>query len=108
MAGNVFVAKLNADGSLNYSTYLGGSVTQAPSGIRADAAGNAYVAGSTSSTDFPISIGAFRRLPGPGFVSKINPTGTALVYSTYVDAAPVAMALNANGSVYITGIHKAC
>src|SRR5437016_5284533 len=52
--GNVFVAKLNADGSLNYSTYLGGSVTQAPSGIRADAAGNAYVAGSTSSTDFPV------------------------------------------------------
>jgi hypothetical protein len=90
-----FVAKLNPNGSLSYATYFGGSGTDLPLGIQVDGGGNAYVAGATFSSDFPTTSGIYRGGPGPGFVSKINPTGTALVYSTYFEAAPTAMALNA-------------
>jgi hypothetical protein len=98
-----FVAKLNPNGSLSYATYFGGSGTDLPLGIQVDGGGNAYVAGATFSSDFPTTSGIYRGGPSPGFVSKINPTGTALVYSTYFEAAPTAMALNAAGSVYLTG-----
>ena len=57
-------------------------------GIAVDAAGNAYVTGYTDSTDFPTTAGAFQTTYGGGdydaFVTKLNPTGTALVYSTYL------------------------
>ncbi|PYX55174.1 MAG: hypothetical protein DMG76_18980, partial [Acidobacteria bacterium] len=83
-----FVAKLNASGSaLIYSTYLGGSGRDVPSGIAIDGSGNAYVAGVTSSTNFPTTSGAFQPTypggPNDFFVSKVNATGSALVYSTY-------------------------
>jgi uncharacterized protein (TIGR03437 family) len=120
VTGDAFVTKLNTDGSqLMYSTYLGGSADDAPSAIAVDAAGNAYVGGFTISRDFPTTANAlqtsykgaeaqndFYHL-GDGFITKLNPTGTAFVYSTYLggrgDDAVSALAVDASGSVYATG-----
>src|SRR2546426_4537719 len=81
---DAFVSKLNAAGSaLLYSTYLGGSGEDYGYGIAVDAAGSAYVTGQTTSTDFPTTIGAFQTTKGGSsynaFVTKLNPTGSALV-----------------------------
>src|SRR5262249_62204033 len=80
--------KLNPTGSaLVYSTYLGGVDVDDALGIAVDAAGNAYVTGGTTSHDFPTTPGAFSRTSGGGndaFVTKLNATGSALVYSTYL------------------------
>jgi len=88
---NAFVTKLNADGTaLVYSTYLGGTYGDNTSSIAVDSSGSAYVAGSAYSTDFPTTPGAFQRTKmgianSPNsFVTKLNSTGTALVYSTYL------------------------
>jgi hypothetical protein len=83
---DTFVSKLNAAGSaLLYSTYLGGSGYDNGSGIAVDASGNAYVTGGTSSSDFPTTPGAFQATyggNGDAFVSKLNASGSALLYST--------------------------
>jgi hypothetical protein len=108
-----FVAKLNPTGTaLVYSTYLGGSYGESANAIAVDAAGNAYVAGQTASTDFPVTPGAFQTTNhaagGPtSFIAKLNPTGTALVYSTYLggnvfDSAN-AIAVDAAGNAYVAG-----
>src|SRR5438876_4862150 len=72
------------DPVLAYSTYLGGTGGDQGSGIAVDVAGNAYVTGSTGSIDFPTTAGAFGGGGVDAFVTKLNPTGTALVYSTYL------------------------
>ncbi|HKC26254.1 MAG TPA: SBBP repeat-containing protein, partial [Thermoanaerobaculia bacterium] len=89
--GDAFVAKLSPSGALVYSTYLGGSNGDGAAAIAVDAAGNAYVAGSTTSADFPVTAGAFqtaKKSPSTNiadaFVTKLNPQGSALVYSTYL------------------------
>src|SRR5205814_9247046 len=87
-AGDAFVTKLNPTGSaLVYSTYLGGSSSDAGYGIAVDAAGNAYVTGGTGSTDFPTTAGAFKTTTpgGGGFATEKNEsaTGWGIVYSTY-------------------------
>ncbi len=85
---DAFVTKLNPAGSaLSYSTFLGGSDSDQGNAIAVDRAGNAYVTGKTASSDFPTSAGAYQTsLAGSydAFVSKLNSTGTALVYSTYL------------------------
>ena len=87
------MTKINAAGTaLVYSTYLGGSGTDVGSGIAVDAAGAAYVTGTTSSTDFtagctaPCTVldGTYGGGSQDAFVTKINAAGTALVYSTYL------------------------
>ena len=91
-----FVSKLAPSGSLIYSTYLGGGLGTQGFAIAVDASGNAYVTGSTTSQDFPITLGAFqaqcRTSPGSpcasAFVTKLNPAGSALVYSTYLGGTP--------------------
>src|ERR1022692_4620299 len=88
---NAFVTKLNPLGSaLAYSTYLGGSADDYAYGIAVDTSGNAYTTGFTSSTDFPTTPGAFQttRVIYDAFVSKLNPNGSALVYSTYFYGGP--------------------
>jgi hypothetical protein len=73
-----------------YSTFLGGGSTETASGIAVDAEGYAYVTGRTTSSDFPTTPGAFQTTKVTGttihaaFVTKVHPTGTALVYSTYL------------------------
>jgi hypothetical protein len=101
---DAFVMKLNADGSaLVYSTYLGGSKVDFGNGIAVDTGGNAYVAGSADSIDFPTTPGAFRAVPGGGFVTKLDPTGSSLVYSTYLNAPSAAIAVDAQENAYVTG-----
>ena len=86
------VTELNPTGTdLIYSTYLGGSTWDGATAITVDAAGEAYVAGQTSSTDFPVTQGAIQTTNNAAaahtanaFVAKINPGGTALIYSTYL------------------------
>jgi hypothetical protein len=108
--GDVFVVQLSPDGgSLVYATYLGGSDAEAASGIQLDALGNAYVAGTTASNNFPVA-GAFQTAFNggtEGFVAKLAPDGASLVYSTYLGGKSTdgitALALDAFGSAYVTG-----
>src|SRR5216683_171475 len=108
---DVFVTKLNASGSaIIYSTYLSGSGDEYAFGLAVDAQGNAYVVGETNSTNFP-TVNALQATYGGGnvdaFVSKLNPSGSALVYSTYLGGNGtddgLAIAIDAQGSAYIAG-----
>ncbi len=111
-AGNqdAFVAKLNAAGSaLVYSTYLGGSNYDQGFGIAVDSAGNAYVGGLTSSTNFP-TMNPIQSANAGGydaFVAKLNAAGNALVYSTYLggsnDDIGGPIHVDSSGNAYITG-----
>jgi hypothetical protein len=102
---NAFVSKLNSTGSaLAYSTYLGGSGSDAGNGIAVDSAGNAYVAGSTSSTDFPTVNPLQGTSCGGGFVSKLNATGSALVYSTCINNVGTSgIAVDSSANAYVAG-----
>jgi hypothetical protein len=99
-SSNAFVTKLNASGSsLVYSTYLGGNGNDAASSIAVDAAGNAYVAGSTTSTNFPLSgpVQAMNAAAGHAasnaFVSILNGEANSLVFSTYLGGSGVLSAI---------------
>src|ERR1035438_3575853 len=111
------------DPVLSYSTYLGGLLADGANGIAADSSGNAYVVGSTFSTNFPVTTGAFQSANNEPsnfqcvFVTKLNPPGTALVYSTYLGGtgAPPnnnaqygdvgqGIAVDSAGDAYVTGL----
>jgi hypothetical protein len=105
----VFVSKLNSTGSaLLYSTYLGGGVLDEGYSIAVDSAGNAYVTGSTESSSFPVTRGAFQTSGVGVFVTKLNSTGSALVYSTYLGADPnnqgAGIAVDSAGSAFVVGV----
>ncbi len=109
---DAFVAKLNPSGSgLVYASYLGGATSIDDAlAIAIDSAGDAFVAGETSSTDFPTTAGAFRRTNSGGddsFVAKVNPTGSALLYSTYVGGTqeefPTKVAVDLSGNAIVFG-----
>jgi hypothetical protein len=123
---NAFVTKLAANGvSLIYSTYLGGSTGDGASGLAVDSTGNAYIGGATYSSDFPVTNGAFQSSNhafgtgnSNGFLTKVNPSGSALVYSTYLggsgngngpsgndngDSAS-SVAVDASGDLYAFGL----
>ncbi len=114
---DAFVTKFAPNGkTLVYSTYLGGSagtpgLPESGNGIAIDSLGSAYVAGVTSSTNFPTTAGAFQTNNSggntDGFVAKLNPAGNSLIYSTYlggtsVDAAH-AIAVDLAGNAYVVG-----
>jgi uncharacterized repeat protein (TIGR01451 family) len=111
---DAFVAKLNAAGSaLVYSTYLGGNIWESGLGIAVDASGNAYVTGSTASTNFP-TVNPLQseciacHYGGDAFVAKLNAAGSALVYSTYLGGISLSegrgIAVDASGNAYVTGV----
>ena len=106
---------LIVDPVLSYSTYLGGGSGDGASGIAVDAAGNAYITGSTSSEDFPNTKGSFQRVlaKADAFITKINSSGTAIIYSTYLGGTDTenqgrgeqgyAIAVDQAGNAYVTG-----
>src|SRR5216683_1132112 len=107
---DVFVAKLDPTGStLVYSTYLGGSGGESGNGIAVDASGDAYITGFTNSANFPTKNPLQAALGGAGdaFVAKLDPTGSALVYSTFLggtmDDFGNGIAVDASGNAYVTG-----
>jgi hypothetical protein len=108
---DAFVTKLSANGgSLIYSTILGGSSDDVGNAIAIDRFGSAYVAGETSSTDFPTTPGAFQSPPSDadnGFVTKLSPSGSSFVYSLLLgggDSDSIrSMALDSEHRVYVTG-----
>jgi len=114
-SNDAFVAKLNSTGTdLIYATYLGGSDAELGYGLAVDEAGNAYVTGFTSSTDFPATAGAFQPdYQGGGyfgwdaFVAKLDPTGAALDYATFLAGSANdqgnAIAVDGLGNAYVTG-----
>ena len=113
-AGDVFVAKLNPEGTaLVYSTTIGGSNTDTARDVAVDAAGNAYVTGETESNDFPATAGAFQTTRGSSnstpdaFVVKVGPAGDAVVYASYLGGAATdlgnGVAVDQAGNAYLTG-----
>jgi hypothetical protein len=108
---NAFVVVLDPTGTnLLYATYLGGNSVDSAFGIAVDTNGNAFVTGQTSSDDFPTTANAFQRtLKGASdaFVTELNPSGSNLVYSTYLGGngadAGQAIALDISGNAYVTG-----
>ena len=107
---DVFVSKLNPAGSaLIYSTFLGGPGLDLGNGIAVDGSGNAYLIGSTWSPTFPTvnAIDPFHNGLQDVFISKLNPAGSALVYSTFLGGpdseAGQDIAIDGSGNVYVTG-----
>jgi len=109
--GEVFVTKFTPDGAaMVYSTLLGGSSTDTSTGIALDSAGNAYVVGWTDSADFPIRNAFQSTLRGfpNAFVTKLNATGSDLLYSTFLGGSGnfdfgTDIAVDPSGNAYVTG-----
>ncbi len=121
-SSTAFIAKLNASGTaLLYATYLGGSGVSGDvegdigNSIAVDSSGNAYVSGWTYSSDFPLSTYAYQRTNlaaaanegATGFVSKLNATGTSLLYSTYLGGSildfATTLVLDSKDNAYVAG-----
>jgi hypothetical protein len=110
---NAFITNINSAGSaLVYSTYLGGSGDDRATGIAVDRTGNVYVAGTTTSADFPTKKAIQPSYGGNGdaFLTKISAAGSALVFSTYLGGSgqegteyPNAIALDSSDNAYIAG-----
>ncbi|MCS1350584.1 SBBP repeat-containing protein [Mechercharimyces sp. CAU 1602] len=114
-----FVTKLNATGTaLVYSTYLGGLQEDTACGIALDENNQAYVTGTTFSTNFPTTPGAFQTilptnpqiLISDAFITKLNTTGTSLVYSTFLggnsDDFGNGISLDGGNNAYVTGLTR--
>jgi uncharacterized repeat protein (TIGR01451 family) len=109
---NLFVSKFDPTGkTLLFSTYLGGDGTDTSAGIAVDSGFNVYVAGTTSSTNFPTPNG-FQSAPVPAgkhvFVSQLKPDGSALLYSTYLSGNGIdiatGLAIDNRSNAYVSGI----
>ena len=96
------------DPVLEYSTYLGGSGTDQPSGIVVDGSGSVYIAGYTNSADFPLSTQGSAQISGNHvFVAKLDASGSNLVYATYIGGNSedygIALVLDKANNVYVAG-----
>jgi hypothetical protein len=111
---NVFVTKLSPAGAITYSTFLGGSGVDNAGGIALDSSANAYVAGGTTSTNFP-TVGAIQSSSGgsqDAFLTKISASGAQFLYSTYLGGngggggspeEATAVAVDSSGNAYVAG-----
>lgn len=120
LGGDVYVAKFTSSGALSYVTYIGGATDDVGAAIAVDSSGNAYVTGYTDSADFPTVAGSFQTAyqgsggnkwfgpAGDAFVLKLTPTGSALVYSTFLGGAMddrgTAIAVDSAGNAYVGGV----
>ena len=110
-AGDAFVTRLSPSGaSFLYSTYLGGSGLDTGFGIAVDGSGAIYVTGTTASSNFPVLAGSFQTTLAGGsdaFVTKLSPSGSALLYSTFLGGTgndgAIGIALDASGGAYVAG-----
>ncbi|MDJ0837573.1 MAG: SBBP repeat-containing protein [Acidobacteriota bacterium] len=108
---DAFITGFTPDGStVIFSTYLGGSFNDYTTDIAVDVSGRAVITGSTSSTDFPVTAGAFDETPNGAddiFVARLSLSGDALDYSTYLGGIgtdfPTAIALDGDGRAHVTG-----
>ncbi len=105
-----FIAKLDTNGALVYSTYLGGSGDEKTSGVKVDVSGNAYLIGHTTSANFPVTLAPFQEtLKGTSdaFLTKIDPTASKILYSTYFGGSNIEfggkVGLDTAGNVHIGG-----
>jgi uncharacterized repeat protein (TIGR01451 family) len=106
---DAFAVKVDAAGALSYSTYLGGTGIDFASGIAVDSNGNAVIVGYTEGLGFP-TVSSLQPNIGGGidvFITKINPQGSAFVYSTFLGGAGAdyaqAVAVDTGGNAYVTG-----
>ena len=110
-SSDAFVTKLNKDGTdLVFSTFIGGSYNDVANGIEVDDEGNIYVVGSTTSNDFPVTASAYNTTSNrlwDAFVLKLDPTGSRLLYSTYIggsnDDLGIDIGIDAAGAAYVAG-----
>ncbi len=107
---DVFLAKLAPSGALMYLTYLGGAGDEEGRAIQVDASGNVWLAGRTNSADFPVTPGAFQRAHlgrWDAFLARLDRTGTALTYSTFLggggDDEAYGLALSSSEEALVTG-----
>ncbi|MDJ1181984.1 beta strand repeat-containing protein [Roseofilum casamattae] len=111
---DTFITKINNDGTLVYSTYIGGVDKDRANDIAVDSAGNAYIVGETESPDLPVQVGRtttpFQPFAGgsqDAFILKLNPTGTQIDYASYLGGTGFergsGLAVDSNGAAYITG-----
>ncbi len=107
--GNAFIAKLDGSGNVVYSTFLGGGGQDTGAAIAVDGSGDAFVAGITTSSNFPTASPTKGTLSGntDAFLSEVNPSGSGLVFSTYIGGssgdAGTALALDSGGNAYVAG-----
>jgi sugar lactone lactonase YvrE len=108
--GDAFVAKLSSTGQISYATYLGGSANDFATSIAVDASGDAFVGGTTSSANFPTTVGAYATTFAgvqDAFVVKLNPAGSLLAYATLLGGSSAesltGLAIDAAGNCYVTG-----
>src|SRR5262249_31446434 len=126
--GDIILMHLDQDGRILYATYLGGSRFDQARAIALDPVGNIYITGPTQSADFPTTAGAFDRPCGIGgscrntepndqliyddaFVTKLDPTGRSIVYSTYLGGRlyddAYGIAVDDAGVAHVTGVTRA-
>jgi hypothetical protein len=109
--GDAFITKLTPTGALVYSTYLGGSGIDEGHAIAVDTNGNAYVAGSAGSINFPVTGNAVQpTMPNTvvtGFVTEVNSTATQILYSTYLGGSygegAYGIKVDGQGKIHVTG-----
>jgi plastocyanin len=105
-----FVTKIGPNGTMVYSTFLGGDGHDIGEGVLVDGSGNVYLSGSTGSSDFPATAGAYQGTPRGGFdifITKLNSAGSGLIFSTYLGGssgdAGAGLAVDSQGNVYVAG-----